>query len=89
MASLASRYALVTGANRGLGLEWTRHLAPTVDRLFATCRRPEEAETLRDVGMLINKTMDRSSVMNMILDQLQYVLEYSNASIQLLDNDIW
>ena len=50
-------------------------------------KQQREAETLRDVGMLISKTMDRSSVINMILDQLQYVLEYSNASIQLLDND--
>jgi NAD(P)-dependent dehydrogenase (short-subunit alcohol dehydrogenase family) len=58
MASLASRYALVTGANRGLGLEWTRQLAPTVDRLFATCRRPEEAETLRDVAAEYPETVD-------------------------------
>jgi HD-GYP domain-containing protein (c-di-GMP phosphodiesterase class II) len=50
-------------------------------------KQQREAETLRDVGMLINKSMDRSSVMNMILDQLQYVLEYSNATIQLLHDD--
>ena len=40
-------FALVTGANRGLGLEWVRQLAPRTDRLFATCRAPTEAEKLR------------------------------------------
>lgn len=38
--------ALVTGANRGIGLEWVRHLAEPVEQLFVTCRRPDEAEAL-------------------------------------------
>lgn len=38
--------ALVTGANRGLGLEWVRQLADEVDRLYVTCRRPDEATDL-------------------------------------------
>ena len=38
---------LVTGANRGLGLEWVRQLAGRADRLFATCRRPDDADDLR------------------------------------------
>jgi NAD(P)-dependent dehydrogenase (short-subunit alcohol dehydrogenase family) len=42
------RTAFLTGANRGLGLEWTRQLAGRVDRLFATCRHPEEAHDLAD-----------------------------------------
>lgn len=43
--SIAS-HALVTGANRGLGLEWTRQLVDRVDRLFATCRAPRAADEL-------------------------------------------
>ena len=39
---------LVTGANRGLGLEWVRQLVGRVDRLFATCRRPGDADALRE-----------------------------------------
>ena len=39
--------ALVTGANRGLGLEWVRQLADTVDHLYATCRRPAAADDLQ------------------------------------------
>ncbi len=38
---------LVTGANRGLGLAWVRHLAARGDEVFATCRRPEAAAALQ------------------------------------------
>jgi len=41
---------LVTGANRGLGLEWVRQLVGSVDRLFATCRRPDDADALRELA---------------------------------------
>lgn len=41
--------AFITGANRGLGLEWVRQLVPRVEQLFATCRRPEEASELTDL----------------------------------------
>jgi len=38
---------LVTGANRGLGLELVRQCLGRGDRLFAGCRSPEEAVELR------------------------------------------
>ena len=37
---------MITGANRGLGLEWTRQYAEAGWRVFASCRRPEEADAL-------------------------------------------
>jgi NAD(P)-dependent dehydrogenase (short-subunit alcohol dehydrogenase family) len=40
---------LVTGANRGLGLEWCRQYAETDWRVFATCRHPETADALREL----------------------------------------
>ncbi len=39
---------LVTGSNRGLGLEWVRQYAEEGWRVFATCRHPAEAYKLRD-----------------------------------------
>ncbi|MBI3773406.1 MAG: SDR family oxidoreductase [Gammaproteobacteria bacterium] len=37
---------LITGSNRGLGLEWCRQYAAEEWRVFATCRHPELAEEL-------------------------------------------
>jgi len=41
------RSVLVTGSNRGLGFEWVRQYAQDDWRVYATCRRPEEAEALQ------------------------------------------
>ena len=41
-----SRNAVVTGANRGLGLEFTRQLLARGDRVVATCRQPGKATEL-------------------------------------------
>lgn len=41
-----SLHALVTGANRGLGLEFTRQLLARGDRVVATCRQPGKASAL-------------------------------------------
>lgn len=38
---------LITGANRGLGLTWTRQYAEEGWRVFATCRHPAEARDLQ------------------------------------------
>ena len=37
---------LVTGANRGIGLEFTRQLLARGDRVIAACRRPGQAHAL-------------------------------------------
>lgn len=58
MPSPIASHALLTGANRGLGLEWTRQLAGRVDRLFATCRRPAEADRLRSVAEAYPETIE-------------------------------
>jgi NAD(P)-dependent dehydrogenase (short-subunit alcohol dehydrogenase family) len=38
---------LITGSNRGLGLEWARQYAQAGWRVYATCRRPEQADELQ------------------------------------------
>jgi len=40
---------LVTGANRGLGLEWVRQYAAAGWRVYATCRHPAEAWALLEL----------------------------------------
>jgi len=42
--------ALVTGSNRGLGLEWVRQYAKEGCRVFATCRHPAEADDLKPLA---------------------------------------
>ncbi|MFP4228158.1 MAG: SDR family oxidoreductase [Salinivenus sp.] len=58
MADRLAACALVTGANRGLGLEWIRQLAPRTDRLYATCRRPEDAAALQEQAATHPSTTD-------------------------------
>src|SRR5205807_991585 len=41
---------LLTGASRGLGLEFTRQYAAAGWRVIATCRDPERADALRAVA---------------------------------------
>jgi len=41
--------AFITGANRGIGLEYVRQLAARGDRVFASCRRPDEATALDEL----------------------------------------
>ncbi|NLH47374.1 MAG: SDR family oxidoreductase [Myxococcales bacterium] len=40
----------ITGANRGLGLEFTRQLLARGERVFAGARRPEQAEALQQLA---------------------------------------
>lgn len=44
------RTALVTGANRGLGLEFVRQLLARGDHVVATCRHPGKATALTALG---------------------------------------
>jgi len=41
---------LITGANRGVGLELTRQCAARGDQVFAGCRTPEKATDLKERG---------------------------------------
>lgn len=43
--------ALITGANRGLGLEFVKQLASQGWHVFACCRNPENAEALNSLAL--------------------------------------
>jgi NAD(P)-dependent dehydrogenase (short-subunit alcohol dehydrogenase family) len=44
-----SERVVITGANRGLGLELARRYAVRGDEVWGGCRRPDEAEELREL----------------------------------------
>jgi HD-GYP domain-containing protein (c-di-GMP phosphodiesterase class II) len=57
-------------------------------RLFqAEDRRRREAETLREVGLIISSTTDQSQVLNLILEQLKRVITYDSAAVEIVDGD--
>ncbi len=41
---------LITGSNRGLGLEWVRQCARDGWRVLASCRHPAEASEIRQLA---------------------------------------
>ncbi|MGH8074823.1 MAG: SDR family oxidoreductase [Lysobacter sp.] len=49
MTPTSPRHCLVTGANRGLGLEFVRQLLERGDRVVATCRQPGRANDLNQL----------------------------------------
>jgi NAD(P)-dependent dehydrogenase (short-subunit alcohol dehydrogenase family) len=47
---MSARHCLVTGANRGLGLEFVRQLLARGDHVIATCRHPGKATVLNPLA---------------------------------------
>ena len=45
-----SQRLLITGANRGIGLEMTRQAAARGDQVTAACRQPDAAEALQELA---------------------------------------
>ena len=42
--------AFITGANRGLGLEFVKQLTQRGDTVYAACRNPDDADDLKQIG---------------------------------------
>jgi len=92
--------ALITGANRGIGLELTRQLLERGERVFATCRNPTAATSLHDlshdypsqvsiVKLDVSKqtSIDASfETISELTDSLDLLI--NNAGIQLSDDHI-
>ncbi len=79
--------AFITGANRGLGLEFTRQYLADGWRVFATCRDPASANELQ---RLAQKTRDTLTIVAMDVTDAQSVraaaVEVGDARIDLLLN---
>ena len=79
---------LITGANRGIGLEFTQQYAKTNDyRIFACCRQPDQADKLNELA----KQYDTIQVMKLDIthaDDIQQCVEtLNNHGLDILINN--
>jgi len=80
---MASQRSLVTGANRGLGLEFVRQLLARGDRVVATCRHPGRATAL---NALVGENPGRVHVLPLDVADPRAIAELVR-ELLLLDND--
>jgi NAD(P)-dependent dehydrogenase (short-subunit alcohol dehydrogenase family) len=89
---IAGRTALVTGANRGLGAEFTRRLVARGARVYAAARRPESVEEGPGVTPLGLDVTDAASVAAAAKAAPDVDLVVNNAGIarmtRLVDGDL-
>ena len=79
---------VITGANRGLGLEFARQLLDRGDDLIATARRPDEAE---DLQALKKKNSDKLEIYELDVTDADSIAELAEAvgdrSVDVLINN--
>lgn len=83
----ASKTALVTGASRGLGLEWCKQLSEKGWTVYACCRAGTEAEALQSLSVTAVKLdiADAVSVsaLTSVLEGVSLDLLVNNAGVRL------
>ena len=77
---------LITGSNRGLGLEWVRQYASDNWRVYATCRFPEQADDLQAVAQ-IHQNVSVHPMDVTKTDQLLTVADIVEGPIDILVNN--
>lgn len=80
---MGSQRSLVTGANRGLGLEFVRQLLARGDRVVATCRHPGKATAL---NALVGEHPGRLHLLPLDVADPRAIAELVR-ELLLLDND--
>jgi len=93
-----SKTAIVTGANRGMGLGWVKHFLSEGYTVIATARKPEKATDLHELqkqykGKLLIQQLDVTSEEHMaelskMLEEkaLKIDIAISNAGVTILEN---
>ena len=66
---------LVTGANRGLGLEFTKQILQTGHNVYAACRNINDIE---DLDLLFSEYKDKLIVVNLDINDHDSILSLSN-----------
>ncbi len=64
---------LITGSNRGLGLEWVRQYLEIGWRVYATCRSPERAADLQQ----LQQQYDTLSIHQLDITRPQHIMQIS------------
>lgn len=78
---------LITGSNRGIGLEFTRQYLEAGCRVYATCRNPAEAESLHMLAKLHNRLSIHRFDITIQEDLSNIVQELKNVPIDILINN--
>jgi len=77
-----TRQILITGANRGIGLELVRQCLERGDNVFATCRQPDQAANLKAL-----QAVEKGSLTILQMDVTQTdSLEAAHSSLQASTN---
>lgn len=76
---------LITGANRGLGLELTRLCAARGDRVFAGCRSPEHDTNLKDLSAQFHGQIDILSMEITDAESLDRCVRQVQSAVDALD----
>lgn len=78
---------LITGSNRGLGLEWVQQYAREGWRVYATCRYPDQAAELHQLATIYSTiSVHRLDVTN--IDDIQALKgELKQSSVDVLINN--
>ncbi len=72
----------ITGANRGLGLEFVRQCLGRGDRVFAGCRQPKNAGALKD---LANQNSNRMSMLELDVTRPEHIRAAAQAVASEVD----
>jgi len=78
---------LITGSNRGLGLEFARQYAAKGWNVIATCRRPEEAEDLKALALEQSQVVIEKVDVTSDGDVVALALKYRDQPVDILLNN--
>ncbi|MEL6822658.1 MAG: SDR family oxidoreductase [Calditrichota bacterium] len=81
---------LITGANRGIGLEFTKQLLEKGERVYACCRRPNSAVALKELAARhINsmRTVELDVQRDADIQQVAQQIQHEHSALDMLINN--